>query len=72
MEKSIKAGTSRARACRLCRDKVVQVDFKDTRNLKQFLSEEGKILSRAQTGNCAEHQKAVTLAIKRCRELGLA
>lgn len=59
------------RPCKLCVDKIQAVDYKDVSRLRKFLSEQGKILSRSITGNCAEHQKNVTLAIKRSREIGL-
>lgn len=61
----------RKRPCKLCQDKVIQIDFKDAQKLRRFLSEQGKILSRRITGNCAEHQREITLAIKRSREIGL-
>jgi len=59
-----------AKACRLCANKMV-VDYKDSELLKKFLNEQGKILSRTATGCCAEHQKEITLAVKRSREIGL-
>ncbi|MBX9685772.1 MAG: 30S ribosomal protein S18 [Candidatus Obscuribacterales bacterium] len=59
------------RPCKLCQEKIVQIDYKDAFKLKRFLSEQGKIVSRRISGNCAEHQKEVTLAIKRAREISL-
>ncbi len=59
-----------AKTCRLCANKTV-VDYKDSELLKKFLNEQGKILSRTVTGCCAEHQKEITLAVKRSREIGL-
>ena len=61
----------RQRPCKLCVDKTPSVDYKDTFVLKRFLSEQGKIVSRRVSGNCAVHQREVTLAIKRSREIGL-
>lgn len=47
------------------------ISYKDTAKLKRFVSERGKILSRRMTGNCAKHQRAVTLAVKRARHMAL-
>lgn len=62
---------ARKKTCKLCDDKIVVVDYKDTMRLKRFLTEEGKILPRRVTGTCAEHQREVTLAVKRSREIAL-
>lgn len=59
------------RPCKLCVEKVSDIDYKDPLKLRRFVSEQGKILSRRLTGNCAEHQREITLAVKRCREIGL-
>ena len=63
--------SGKKRPCKLCIDKVTEIDYKDPFKLRRFLSEQGKILSRRITGNCAEHQREITLAVKRCREIGL-
>ncbi len=47
------------------------ISYKDTAKLRRYVSERGKILSRRVTGNCAKHQRAVTLAIKRARHMAL-
>ena len=47
------------------------VDYKDVATLKKYISERGKILPRRITGNCARHQRALTLAIKRARHIAL-
>ena len=39
--------------------------------LKRYVSERGKILPRRITGNCAKHQRALTVAIKRARHIAL-
>ena len=44
---------------------------KDTNKLKRYVSERGKILPRRITGNCAKHQRALTVAIKRARHVAL-
>ncbi|MDD3593884.1 MAG: 30S ribosomal protein S18 [Candidatus Gastranaerophilales bacterium] len=57
--------------CNFCADKVEYIDYKDAHKLKRYLSERGKILPRRITGTCAEHQRQVTLAVKRAREAAL-
>lgn len=55
------------RVCSFCVDKVENVDYKDANKLKRFITERGKILPRRISGNCARHQRQVTLSIKRAR-----
>ena len=58
------------KVCVFCgKDNVI--DYKDTNKLKRYISERGKILPRRITGNCAKHQRALTVAIKRARHLAL-
>jgi small subunit ribosomal protein S18 len=64
-------GATRHKSCKLCQDKIFEIDYKDTMRLRKFLSENGKILGRRITGNCSEHQKQITLAVKRSREICL-
>ena len=47
------------------------IDYKDVAKLKRYVSERGKILPRRITGNCAKHQRALTVAIKRARHISL-
>ena len=47
------------------------MDYKDVATLKKFVSERGKILPRRITGNCAKHQRELTVAIKRARHIAL-
>ena len=54
-----------------CGEKNGEIDYKDTNKLKRYVSERGKILPRRITGNCAKHQRALTVAIKRARHLSL-
>ena len=61
----------RKKVCSFCVDKVEHVDFKDTAKLKRYLSERGKILPRRTTGTCAAHQRDLTTAIKRARQIAL-
>ena len=57
--------------CRFKKAKIKFIDYKDPEFLKKFLNEQGKILPRRITGNCAKHQRALTVAIKRARHLAL-
>ena len=60
----------RKKVCVFCgKDNVI--DYKDTNKLKRYISERGKILPRRITGNCAKHQRALTVAIKRARHLAM-
>ena len=54
-----------------CGDKNGTIDYKDVNKLKRYVSERGKILPRRITGNCAKHQRALTVAIKRARHIAL-
>ena len=62
---------SRRRVCSFCVDKVEHVDYKDTARLRRYISERGKIMPRRISGNCAKHQRQVTVAIKRSRHVAL-
>jgi small subunit ribosomal protein S18 len=57
--------------CALCRDQTAWVDYKDVPMLRKYMSDRGKIRSRRVTGNCAQHQRALAMAIKTARELVL-
>ena len=57
--------------CRFCDQKVVEIDYKDDRLLRRYLTERGKIIPRRVTGVCAKHQRQLTQAIKRGRILAL-
>lgn len=62
---------TRRKSCALCRDKVDIIDFKDTKFLAPFIPERGKIMPRRISGNCAIHQRMLTEAIKRARNIAL-
>jgi small subunit ribosomal protein S18 len=64
-------GIGRRKVCRFCADKTMLIDYKDSRTLGSFLSERGKIMPSRITGNCARHQRSLTLAIKRARTVAL-
>jgi len=60
------------KVCVFCADKENKgIDYKDTNKLKRYVSERGKILPRRITGNCAKHQRALTVAVKRARHVAL-
>lgn len=61
----------RRKVCSFCVDKVEHIDYKDVAKLRRFVTERGKILPRRISGNCAKHQRQVTLAIKRARNIAL-
>jgi small subunit ribosomal protein S18 len=65
------AGSGRRKPCLFCKDKIEQVDYKDTATLRKYISERGKIRSRRITGACRRHQSQVATAVKRARELAL-
>ncbi len=61
----------RRKVCAFCVDKVEHIDYKDAAKLRRFTTERGKILPRRISGNCAKHQRQVTIAIKRARNIAL-
>jgi small subunit ribosomal protein S18 len=61
----------RRKVCRFCADKIDYIDYKDVKVLISFVPERGKLLPRRMFGTCAEHQRKVTLAIKRARAIAL-
>lgn len=67
-----KSPRRRKKICVFCADKNhAGIDYKDVNKLKRYVSERGKILPRRITGNCAKHQRALTVAIKRARHIAL-
>jgi small subunit ribosomal protein S18 len=62
---------SRRKVCRFCADHNVKIDYKDSRLLHQFITERAKIVPRRISGNCARHQREITRAIKRARNIAL-
>ena len=64
-------GMGRRKVCRFCADKGMLIDYKDARVLGSFLTERGKIIPARITGNCARHQRRLTLAVKQARTVAL-
>ena len=61
----------RKKVCGFCVDKVESIDYKDVARLRRYISERAKILPRRVTGTCARHQRDLTVAIKRARQIAL-
>ena len=61
----------RKKVCRFCLNKVKQIDYLEYQNLRKFTTERGKILPSRITGNCAKHQRQLSKAIKRARQIAL-
>ena len=59
------------KVCAFCADKIGHIDYKDTAKLRRYTSERAKILPRRVTGTCAYHQRELTTAIKRARQIAL-
>lgn len=61
----------RRKVCSFCVDRVESIDYKDVARLRRYVSERAKILPRRVTGTCARHQRELTIAIKRARQIAL-
>ena len=61
----------RRKICRFCADTKLVIDYKATKTLKFFTTERGKIIPLRISGNCAKHQRMLTVAIKRARNIAL-
>ncbi|MDP4177945.1 MAG: 30S ribosomal protein S18 [Bacillota bacterium] len=59
------------KVCSFCMDKAVDIDYKDINKLRKYVTERGKILPRRISGTCAKHQRVLTEAIKRARNIAL-
>ncbi len=59
----------RKKICRFCADEKLSIDYKNVSILRHFITERGKIIPRRISGNCAKHQRKLTIAIKRAREI---
>ena len=61
----------RRKVCRFCADSSMEINYKDPKSLRYFITERGKIIPRRISGTCARHQRSLTLAIKRARTIAL-
>lgn len=62
---------SKRKVCAFCVDKAESIDYKDVAKLRKYVTERGKILPRRISGTCAKHQRQLTDAIKRSRNIAL-
>lgn len=63
--------SARPKICQFCADKNLEIDYKAADMLRRYVTEDGKIRPRRQTGTCAKHQRALANAIKRARHIAL-
>ena len=70
-ERPMKVRRAKKTVCVFCVDKVDSIDYKDTAKLRRYVTERGKIVPRRISGNCAKHQRQLTEAIKRARQIAL-
>lgn len=61
----------RRKVCRFCADAKLPIEYKEPKVLKYFVTERGKIIPRRITGTCSKHQRLLTTAIKRSRNIAL-
>ena len=66
-----RGGRRRKKVCVFCGKENNEISYKDVNKLKRYVSERGKILPRRITGNCAKHQRALTVEIKRARHIAI-
>lgn len=62
---------SRPKICQFCADKTIDIDYKNVEVLRRFVTENGKIRPRRQTGTCARHQRQLAREVKRARHIAL-
>lgn len=67
----LKKRTFRRKICKFCADKIDYVEYKDVKRLRNYITERGKIMPRRVSGNCAFHQRQLTVAVKRARNIAL-
>ena len=70
-KRRLKRRTVKPKICRFCESKINFIDFKDAELLKKFQTEKGRILPRRITGTCLQHQKMLSIAVKRARIVSL-
>ena len=71
MKRDGKGRKPKKKVCSFCVDKVTSIDYKDVPKLRRYTTERGKILPRRISGNCAKHQRQLTVSIKRARNMAL-
>jgi small subunit ribosomal protein S18 len=66
-----RGGFSRRKVCRFCADSAIAIDYKNPSLLKNFITDRGKVVPRRISGNCAKHQRRLSVAIRRARMIAL-
>jgi len=61
----------RQKVCKFCEGRITDIDYKDDRTLRRFISDRGKIIPRRMSGVCEHHQRQLTRAINRARQIAL-
>ena len=61
----------RGRVCKFCEDRTLTIDYKNVKLIRKFVNEQGKIIPGRVTGTCSKHQRYLTGAIKRARNIAL-
>ena len=61
----------RRKVCRFCADKTAVLNYRESKTLRLFISETGKITPRRISGTCAKHQRKLASEIKRARHIAL-
>jgi len=67
----MKAKKAKKKICNFCVEKIDRIDYKDVGRLRKYITERGKIIPKRISGNCARHQRQLTVAIKRARQIAL-
>ncbi len=62
---------TRPKFCQFCVDKNIVINYKNIDTLRKFVTEDGKIRPRRQTGTCAKHQRTLASEVKRARHIAL-
>ena len=71
LKRAVKDRRPKRKPCSFCADRAIAVSYRDVGRLKKYVSERGKIVPRRISGNCAKHQRMVTVAVKRARLIAL-
>jgi len=67
LKRAVKERRPKRKPCSFCTERAIAVNYRDVPRLKKFISERGKIVPRRISGNCAKHQRMLTVAVKRAR-----
>ncbi|MBI1912885.1 MAG: 30S ribosomal protein S18 [Deltaproteobacteria bacterium] len=70
-ERGDKRPYQKKKVCRFCKNRGLTIDYKDAKALRPYITERGRIVPRRISGTCAKHQRVVSTAIKRARNLAI-